>query len=456
MQLAFNRIFRLRTGESKVVAVLGLLLFCNALATQISGIAAVSGFLSEVGVNQILLVWLIGYALIIVTASGQSLIVDRFGRVPLLRWTCFTFAMIFLTLRLMFTFRVAPAINYSLLYFMSDQQWLFFPLVFWVLGGDLVDVAQTKRLFPAIASIGQIGKVIGIGLAAAAPVILSQVAASTIDVLDINVFVYLVAFIVASAALDQSRIRPTRQRPETLRETLTEGWDFVKKVPAFRFLVLGVLTATLCDTIIEFWFLTVTDAAFPGDTYQVFYSLYRLVATLGILAIQSVLTSRLIERLTLRNSFLILPITLVAGFLIMLIGAFSASQTVLVVTAIGIMVVMRLARDTINESARKSFETLVPEERRGRVTNFVDNYMIASGTILGCILTGAVILGGDLLHINSDQYGPHYGYQLIGLVAAGICVWAIMRMRATYDTSMFNWRLNRRQRGKSVLDKLEF
>jgi ATP/ADP translocase len=448
--------FRLRTGESRLVAILGLILFCNAIATQISGIAAVSGFLSEVGVNQILLVWLIGYSLIIVTASGQSLIVDRFGRVPLMQWTCFTFAMIFLVLRLMFTFKVAPAINYSLLYFMSDQQWLFFPLVFWVLGGDLVDVAQTKRLFPAIASIGQIGKIIGIGLAAAAPAILGQVAASTVDVLDINVFVYLLAFVVSSFALKQSQIRPARHQQETIRETLTEGWDFVKKVPAFRFLVLGVLTATLCDTIIEFWFLTVTDVAFPGDSYQVFYSLYRLGATLGILAIQSAVTSRLIERLTLRNSFLVLPITLMVGFIAILIGAITTNQPIVVATAVGAMVVMRLARDTINESARKSFQTLVPEERRGRVTNFVDNYMIAGGTIIGCLLTGAIIVGGDILHVTGDQYGLHYGYQAIGLIAAVICIWAIMQMRVTYDASLFNWRLNRRQRGKSVLDKLEF
>jgi ATP/ADP translocase len=454
MQSLFNRTFNLRAGEAGVVAILGFVLFCNALATQISGIAAVSGFLNTVGVNQILIVWFVGYALVIVSASLQSLVVDRFGRVTLMRWTSFGFAMAFLILRLMFTFHVSSAINYSLLYFLSDQQWLFFPLVFWTLGGDLVDTSKSKRLFPAIASIGQIGKIVGIAIALLAPTVLAQIAASPVDVLNVNVLVYMFAYMVSSTALDQSKIRPTRHTPETTRETLTEGFNFVKEVPAFRFLVLAVLTATLCDTIIEFWFLTATDTAF-GDGYQTFYSLYRLGVTLAMLTIQSVITARLIERMTLKNSFLILPITLLGGFILMIAGALTASTAAMVVTAVIAMVVMRLARDTVNESARKSFQTLVPEERRGRVTNFVDNYMIAGGTMIGSLLTGIVVVIGLVFNLG-DQYGFHYGYQAIGVIAALASLWAIMRMRATYDQSMFNWRLKRRQRGQSVLSKLDF
>jgi len=454
MQALFNKLFNLRAGEATVVAILGFILFCNALATQISGIAAVSGFLNTVGVNQILLVWFVGYGLVIVSASFQSLILDRFGRVTLMRWTSFAFAMVFLVLRLMFTFHVPSAINYSLLYFLSDQQWLFFPLVFWTLGGDLVDTNKSKRMFPAIASIGQIGKIVGIGIALIAPTVLAQIAASPVDVLNVNVLVYLLAYVIASTMLDQSKIRPIHQTPETIRETLVEGFNFVKEVAAFRFLVVAVLTATLCDTIIEFWFLTTTDTAF-GDGYQTFYSLYRLGVTLAMLGIQSVITARLIERLTLKNSFLILPVTLLSGFVLMIAGALTTNSAIMIVTAVIAMVVMRLARDTVNESARKSFQTLVPEERRGRVTNFVDNYMIAGGTMIGSLLTGIIVVIGLIFNLG-DQYGFHYGYQIIGLLAALASLFAIMRMRATYDASMFNWRLKRRQRGQSVLSKLDF
>jgi hypothetical protein len=42
------------------------------------------------------------------------------------------------------------------------------------------------------------------------------------------------------------------------------------------------------------------------------------------------------------------------------------------------------------------------------------------------------------------------------MLASMFALWAIYRMRRVYDSSMFNWRLKRRQRAASVLDKLEF
>ena len=41
-------------------------------------------------------------------------------------------------------------------------------------------------------------------------------------------------------------------------------------------------------------------------------------------------------------------------------------------------------------------------------------------------------------------------------IIALIAIWAIFKMRTVYDSSLFNWRLKRRQRRSSVLDKLDF
>jgi AAA family ATP:ADP antiporter len=51
---------------------------------------------------------------------------------------------------------------------------------------------------------------------------------------------------------------------------------------------------------------------------------------------------------------------------------------------------------------------------------------------------------------------PFVFYLAIALLAAGVAVWAILNMRRTYDSSLLNWRLKRRQRGASVLDNIEF
>ncbi len=445
MQKLLNRAFRVHPGETGLILVLGFILLGNSIATQISGIAAVSGFLTQVGVEQILIVWLIDYTLIIITSGLQSLIVDRFGRVPLIRWTSFTFAMIFLALRIMFLLRISPWVNYSLLYVMSDQQWLFFPLIFWILAGDMFDVSQAKRLFPLIASIGLLGKILGILIAAFAPNILQNVGANAVDVINVNVFVYLLVYVVAMVGLDQNRIRTTARIKESLKDTLMEGWSFVKEIPAFRYLTIAVLTATVCDTIIEFRFLFISDKAFT-DNYQQFYSLYRLGVTIAALGLQSAVTSRLMDRLTLRNSFLVYPVTLIGAFLWLML--FPGVES-----AVGAMVLMRLARDTINESARKSFQTLVPEERRGRVSSFMDNYLTAAGTILGSLLIGGILLAGESLNQGTGYF---MAYLALGFGAASLSMWGIVRMRGVYDTSLFNWRLKRRQRTVSALDKLSF
>ncbi|NJO51178.1 MAG: hypothetical protein HC840_19010, partial [Leptolyngbyaceae cyanobacterium RM2_2_4] len=76
----------MRKEETYLVVTLWLLLLSNALACQVSDVVAVSGFLSSVGVNQILVVWLVDMLLTILITGLQSLIVDRFNRVNLMGW----------------------------------------------------------------------------------------------------------------------------------------------------------------------------------------------------------------------------------------------------------------------------------------------------------------------------------------------------------------------------------
>ena len=66
-----------------------------------------------------------------------------------------------------------------------------------------------------------------------------------------------------------------------------------------------MLALAVCDTIIEFQFLAVTDSA--TGNFQVFYSYYKLGTTILAILLQSLATGRIIERLGLKNSFLAMP-----------------------------------------------------------------------------------------------------------------------------------------------------
>lgn len=445
MSKFFLRIFKLQPGEGMLVFVLGFLLFGNSLARQVSGIVAVSGFLNSSDVNQILLVMLVDYTLILIVSSMQSLIVDRFNRIRLMGAISLIFGLVFIGLRVMFSVNDLSWLNYSAMYVVAEQQLILFPITFWVLANDIFSFSQVMRLLPLIASWGFIGKLVGIGVAGISPTVFASIGAKNEDILLFNAFIYVVGYLLIVFGLRKVTLRPTVQKTETMRESLSEGWGFVRDVQVFRYLMIAILALAVADTIIEFRFLVVTDTIFVGqERYQQFFSLYRLIASLGAFMVQTFLTGRLIKSMQLKNVFFFFPLVaiLASGGMLFSAGLIAAFMGMLTV---------KLTRESVDDSARKSFQSLVPEERRGRVSTFNDSYLPALGTILACILTGLIVWAG--LKTNTDL---HYLYMSLAFIAAAIAIWATVRMSATYDSSLLNWRLKRRQRvSNSLVRKLD-
>jgi AAA family ATP:ADP antiporter len=435
---------RIHAGELGLLLTLSFLLFCNSVATQVSGVVAVSGFLSEGGVNQMPIVWIVDMLVIILTTSLQSLIVDRFDRRKLMRWMMFGFALVFIAMRVMFWLQAPGWLNYGLMFILSEQQLLFLPLTFWILAQDALSAAQARRLFPLIASLSLVGELVGLGIAAAAPALLQSVGnTGTEELLVFNALMYLLACGVAVFGLRKIQVRQTAQLQGSVRQVLAEGLDFVRRVHAFRYLSIAILSTQLGLILLEFHFLSVTDLAFAAN-YQTFYGLYRLGLALAAFVVQAFVTSRLIERLTLKNSFLLLPAALLGGALWMLIpGA---------VSAIGGVLTPKIIQYTVDESTLKSYQALVPEERRGRVSMFIESYLLAFGILVGAALILIVLFAGAALGEVVCSYiisGLAVG---AGLAAVG----AILKMRSVYDLSLFDWRLKRRQRSTGGLEKLGY
>jgi hypothetical protein len=108
----------------------------------------------------------------------------------------------------------------------------------------------------------------------------------------------------------------------------------------------------------------------------------------------------------------------------------------------------------VDDSSRKSFEALVPEERRGRVSTFMDSYLPSIGTIIACVVTGIIVLIGIGTGLDLSLV-----YIAVAILGAGVAIWSVAMMRKHYDSSLLNWRLKRRQRSgmsADLLDKLTF
>jgi ATP:ADP antiporter, AAA family len=442
-----SRLLRLRPGESRIVTIMGLVLIINFLAQQVSEITAISNFLSNVGVNQMLIVWLVDSVLILVSMGLQSLIVDRFNRVALMNMMMLIFALTFVGMRLLFTLGAPDWMGYGMWYLVATQQLVFFPVIFWILANDMFDVAQATRLFPLITGLGFVGRLLGIGISLAIPPLMTRYAFLQPDsLLLINAVLYLIALVVFALGTRHVRLRPTAKSMESLKESLTEGSDFIREVPAFRYLAMAVMALLACDVVIEFRFLVVSGESFPNPAqYQTFYALYRLVLTVAAMLIQGLFASRIISALTIKNTFFIKPISTFLGSVWMFI------QTGLV-GAVGGVMLMRLSQYAIDEPTRKAFLSLVPEERRGRVSIFIESYLYFVGTVFGCLATGGVVIYG-LISGNPQSFRI---YLFFSILLSLFAILAIYQMRHVYDSSLLNWRLKRRQRGRSVLENIEF
>jgi len=199
----FGRIFNVRREEASLVVLLSLLLMGNTVARQMTGIIGISDLINTGGVNQTLVVNAINGVLIFLTALFASLIVDRFNRIELLKWTVFAFALIFVLLDVISLLNGSEKVVAALVYLMSQQQWLLFPMFFWVLSNDIFEISQTKRLIPAIGSWSFIGKVLGIGLTLLPALLFAfgwvdEKVLTIGQVIRLNIFFYLIAFLLVT------------------------------------------------------------------------------------------------------------------------------------------------------------------------------------------------------------------------------------------------------------------
>lgn len=439
------------SSEINLTLLLGILLLGNSFAQKLSEIISVSGFFSNVGVNQIIWVWIVDGILMLVITGLQSLIIDRHSRRKLLEYMVLALALAFIFLQLLMAFNGPAWLSQSLLFLLSQQQWLTFPLVFWVFTNDLLGISQAKRLIPKIASWGFAGYALGIGFVGFTSWVMQRLALPhawmTTLCLVINISIYGGIFLVLRLRLSRHKIRPIAHASESVHEILTEGWDFVREVDLFRYLVISVLAIVACETIVDFRFFQVSFATFPDlYTYQMVQSVYLFARAVIEGVVSQFLAQPLISHLGLRTVFIIQPIfSLVASSLMVAMPNFVVSLTSIFLH--------KSAQYGIDEPARKTLEALVPQERRGRVSNFVDGYMIGLGGILGSLIIAMFTIAGWLTGI--DLLGSNL-YLVGALIAAIVALVSTIKMYQAYNISMLDWRLHRRKRGDSVLDSLDF
>ncbi len=449
MPSKWSQLVPVKPGEWRLALALLVLLAINTLVLELSDVVATSGFVGKAGPSQLPWLWLMDMVVTLILAGGYALVVDRMARVRLVTWLLGGLALVYLVIHVMFTFGAPEWVNYLLLYIIADQQWIIFPLAFWAMANDVYSMSEAKRLFPVIGAGVAIGSIAGNGLAAGSAMLLSQRGQDASQLLIVCAIMFLVSMGLLWMTFRNRPVR-ARQSAETetnVRETVQVGVDFFQNVPLFRYLALTVLLSNLALTIVRYHFFFTIDHAFADELhFQAFYGIYNVLFVVASLLVQWLIAGRLLEKTPLKNTFMVLPVLL----LVAAAGALAVSGLMGAAAAPFLAWVAERAWD---EPARKSVQGLVPDERRGRVSTFMDTYFLAIATMMACLILSALLALPALGWLSESAVTAVY-LTITGGAALG-AVGMAWRLRAVYDQSLLNWRLSRSRR-KSVLDGLEF
>jgi len=449
MKLENRRFFNIREGEHKLVFSLMGVLAISTLVLELSDVIATGGFVSKIGPRNIVWLWIIDMLITTVTAGIYALAVDRTARVKMIQGLLLGFAALFLGLRFLFVNSSIDWLTYPLLYILTDQLYAVFPLTFWTLANDLYTSSEGRRLFPIITMGTILGSVLGNGLAAASGWILGLTGGESPSLLVVGAVALFFGFILVRLTIAgrEVRARTTRDTEWKFRETISVGLDYVKNVPIFKFLAISMLLSGLSFAILEYHFLFSIDAQVSTDPleFQAFYGSFKIVVIISTLLVQALFSARYLERVGIKNSFIVQPVALAVGSLLAAIlpGIYGAA---------GARFIIRLVQQSWDEPARKSLENLVPDERRGRVSVMIDRYLYDFSTIIGSLVLAALLFLSTLWLTENLVIWIYLG---LAFFASLLAVNSANKLRNKYEESLLDWRLSRSRR-KSVLDGIEF
>jgi len=449
MKEKFLALVNLKPEELRLAFSLWVLIAVNTFVLELADVVATAGFVGHLGVDRIPWLWIVTTIITIFAAGFYLVFIDRYQRLQLVTWLLTGLAILYLLLEFLFAFNAPTWLTYPSLYLLADQQFMILPLAFWALASDVFDVTESKRVFPFIASGAVIGGLLGNG-AAALVTYLAEKYTFGLTQIFIAIAIVLIASVLYLRIIFNKVTLKTRQSREehaSLTETIKIGTDYFQNVPVFKAVGILMFLAGLVLTLLEFNFLSVIDKSVSSDLeFQRFLGYYKAIQTSGLLVFQWLITSRVLSKIHLKEAFAVFPVSLAiaSGVALSISSVFGAASA---------RFVARTVYAGWDDPARKSLQGLVPDEKRGRISAFMDSYFITTATVIGCIVL-IILLTLVSNNIITSALAITI-YLSIALVAALLGIIAFIYLRRVYDTSMLNYRLARSKR-KSVLDGIEF
>ncbi|MBT3338868.1 MAG: hypothetical protein HN855_06065, partial [Anaerolineae bacterium] len=378
-------------------------------------------------------------------------LIDKLPRMKMLRSLILILFLTYTLLAVLFFFNLPTKFLYPLMYLIYAQQGILFPMALWNLAGQVYSPSEAKKYFPVLSSGDLLGRLVGYSLFTLTGLLghaeLSQNLIHNPSMLmGISGLLFAIG-VFAFTRLPKFQTAFPAQEDSPWLENIKDCFETINEVPFFRNVSAIVAVTWIALTLLLYnFYFTLDTASQQGFQFQTIYSIYNITVLLIPLLFQWTIGDELLERISPKNGYFFLPFTLLIGvglafFIPGLWGGVGALFISIVVYRGWYMPLYQ------------SLYILVPAKKRGRIRGLLGSYSYIVGSLIAALFIGGMRLLLPLLDV--DLANAHNINLLAALVAVFAAIYVAFRIRATYEDSLLSWRVARRKRTSSELDKLE-
>jgi hypothetical protein len=398
----------------------------------ITEVVAASRFVSQLGATALIIIYPLGSVMLIAVALMQITWIDRIPRNKAFTRVTFGYAGAFIIALILIAIPATTVIGTGMVWLVADQLNFLLPLIVWALVGDLFNAGEGRKIYPWVTSWQYGGQLLGLAIATAAPLLFIPLGIPLPWLLVIGPIGIIALGIWLPRALRGRPVSRGHGRDEGLVTSFSSAWDFVRGVKVFRAMFATSVLVFVAGMTLEATFISSADR-FLNDAaaLQVLYggTLVVVFAIAGLL--QWKFTTRIVERLDIPGSLLVLPIFAVIASALLILGL---AIGVLPILVVGI-ILWWVPRWSIDEVARRASLAVVPDEKRARVSFLVDLVPFA----LGLLVAGGVTAIATAL--DQPILAP-----IIALPIAALAIIPARIMMRGWRDALLDPRLRRRKR----------
>ena len=407
------RVLGIRTGEGRLVGLLAALFAAAEAGRGLGEVGADTLFLSRFGADALPYLFIMLGAVSLVIALAYGAAIGRLGRRPFLVGLLGGLAAVLLMERIAMAGGSELALPVTWISVYAASAVLL--TVVWTVAGSTLDVRQAKRLFPICTGAAILGGFVG--TLSAGPL---AGAMGTENLIVLYAVALIGAALLTWETLSGGAAPVIRQSgSRSFTAELRAGFDYVRASPLMRLVAVSYVLFAVLLFSVSLPFLRAMGAAFESEAeLATALGLLSAAVTAASFLLSLGVANRLYARIGIVGAALLLPAVYLAGFGLWLV-AFSLT------TAIAVRFAQQATQRGISNAAWSALYTVVPAAKRPQVLAFVDG---VPGQ-LGISLSGVLLLVGGALLAPEQVF-------VIGAVAAAICLWVVLRIRARYGEAL--------------------